>query len=80
VTEEEDFKHKLAGTVDWKALAMHQMHLISQAEIREKNFCWESRYFYETDEAMIKELELNDGQREYMYEQYMTWLEEKGKI
>ena len=77
--KKEEFKRRLSGElVDWKEYALYQMHIITQAEMREKEFCWESRFFYERDEAANKEMGLDDEQREFVCDEYMKWLEKKG--
>jgi hypothetical protein len=77
--KKEEFKRRLSGElVDWKEYALHQMHIVTQAEIREKEFCWESRYFYERDEEANHAMGLTDEQREWVCDEYMKWLEKKG--
>jgi len=79
--QKEEFLRVLAGTnINWKEYAMHLMHNISMAEIREKEFVWESRYFYEQDEATNKEMGFTDEQREYICDTYMEWLEKHDKV
>ena len=79
-SKKEDFKHKLAGSeIDWKALAMYQCHLLCEAEIREKEFIWESRYFYEKDKEMLEGLDLTEKQIERICDEYIEWLEVKDK-
>ena len=77
--KKEEFKRRLSGElIDWKEYALHQMHIVTQAEIREKEFCWESRYFYERDEEANHAMGLTDEQREWVCDEYMKWLEKKG--
>ena len=77
--KKEEFKRRLSGElVDWKEYALYQMHIITQAEMREKEFCWESRFFYERDEAASKDMGLTDEQRNFVCDEYMKWLEKKG--
>ena len=48
-----EFKRKLKGEpVDWKEYSMWQMHTLVLAEEREKDFCWESRYFYNAEQKL----------------------------
>lgn len=77
--KKEEFKRRLSGElVDWKEYALHQIHIITQAEMREKDFCWESRFFYERDEEANVAMGLDDEQREWVCDEYMKWLEKKG--
>lgn len=76
-----EFKRKLSGEpVDWKEFAMHHVHLLCEAEMREKEFCWESRYFYNAEVKMNKEMGLSEEQQNAVSELYVKWLEEKGKL
>lgn len=77
--KKEEFKRRLSGElVNWKEFALYQMHIITQAEIREKEFCWESRYFYDRDEEANTAMGLDEEQREFVCDTYMEWLEKKG--
>jgi len=83
VTEEkkEEFKRKLSGEpVDWKEYAMHHIHVMCEAEMREKEFCWESRYFYEQEKKMHSEMGLTEEQQDQITEVYVAWCETKGKL
>ena len=83
MTEEDtrdEFKHKLAGTeIDWKALAMYQCHLLCEAEMREKEFIFESRYFYEQDKKMMEALGFTEMQINRICDEYVEWIEERDK-
>ena len=78
--KKQEFKRKLSGEpVDWKEYALYQIHALCEAEMREKDFCWESRYFYNQEQIMNEELGLTEEQRDAISDEYIKWLEEKGK-
>lgn len=79
--KKEEFKRKLSGEfINWKEYALYQIHTVCEAEMREKEFCPESRYFYERDIESTKAMNLTEEQRDYVCEQYVEWLKEQGKL
>lgn len=79
--KKKEFKRRLAGElIDWKEYAQYLQHNLSQAEMREKEFVWESRYFYEQDKQLSEEMGLTEEEREYICDTYMEWLEKHDKI
>lgn len=83
MTEEkkEEFKRKLSGEpVNWKEYAMWQTHLFCEAEMREKEFCWESRWWMNAEKRMHKAMGITEEESEAISEEYMKWLEREDKL
>ena len=79
--KKEEFVNKLKGEpVNWKEYSMWQIHMFCQAEEREKDFCWESRYFYNAEKVMNKAMGITEEQSEAICDEYMKWLEKEGKL
>lgn len=74
----EVFVEKLSDTyIDWQMYACMLIDLMVEAEIREKDFCKDSRWWYNH----IKELDKNltNDQRIYFDEVYEAWMERDDK-
>lgn len=74
----EVFKEKLADThIDWQEYCMLLIDVTVEAETREKDFCDDSRWWYNR----MTELDqcLTDGQQEYFGDVYEAWIEKKDK-
>lgn len=74
----EVFKEKLADTyIDWQKYCMMLIDVTVEAEIREKDFCQDSRWWYN---KMI-ELDkcLTDEQQEYFGDVYQDWVDREHK-
>ena len=70
------FKEKLADTyIDWQAYACMLLDLMVVAEIREKNFCEDSRWWY--DQMMELDKCLTEKQKEYFSDVYEDWIGNK---
>ena len=72
----EVFKEKLADThIDWQEYCMMLIDVTVEAETREKDFCQDSRWWYdkmtELDQNLTKE------QRIYFDDVYVEWIENK---
>ena len=74
----EIFKEKLADTyIDWQQYCMMLIDVTVEAEIREKDFCQDSRWWYRRMIELDKHL--TDEQKEYFGDVYEDWIDKKLK-
>lgn len=80
VSEEpkQKFKRLLGGElIDWKEHALRLTDLHVKAELREKEFCPDSMYWYAETERLYKEAGYTEEQQDFLHEAYMKWHDEK---
>lgn len=71
------FKRLLEGElIDWKDYALRLTRMMCEAEIREKEFCPDSRYFYQAMEKLYQEAGYTSEELDFLHAEFTKWYDE----
>lgn len=80
-TKKEKFTRVLSGEpVSWKEYALHQIHILVLAEVRDKESNKDSTYFMDLEQKLHEDMELTTEQIDSIGQIYVEWARNKGHV